>query len=445
MRDAWTLAIETLSWCELEEIGGSMALARTVRQLGIEDREKIAVANRLVKETLRRRNFVDRVIDSVLTPRSLDDFKLGVQSFLRLFTYQTRFVEDGERQAAKIAEVGRSILGWRAIAPIEEALGKILAFDMKEVLSGVSDEERIGLETFHPTWFVRYCTRLMGRSEALRFLRKNVDIPPTYIRINTLRGDEKEILARIESSGVVTEKVEKLRFVHRVIESKGPLARSKPYKDGAFFIQDASSCLAVEIGNPQPGSTVLDVCAAPGAKTTYLAQLMKGDGEIFSIDYSARRTKVLKRELSRMGVSIAEPVIADACKPLPIGVKADLVVLDPPCSSTGAFWKTPSAKWRVDAWSIRGLAKVQWMMLNSCADNVKGGGSLVYSTCSVTVEENEMLMERFLRWHPEFRLVDTEPRIGLPGMRGLFECQRFFPHTHDTNGFFVAKLVRGSE
>jgi len=200
----------------------------------------------------------------------------------------------------------------------------------------------------------------------------------------------------------------------------------------------------VEVANPQSGMTVLDVCAAPGAKTTYLAQLMENKGTIHSIDYSKRRMKVWKRETERMGVKIAASIIADARKPLPVKVLADLVILDPPCTSTGAFGKIPSAKWRLTKKSVIGMAKLQWEMLNQCAECVKDEGFLVYSTCSVTLEENEMLIERFLKWHPEFKFAETLPRIGVSGLRGQNRCQRLYPHLHECNGFFVAKLLKES-
>jgi 16S rRNA C967 or C1407 C5-methylase (RsmB/RsmF family) len=187
---------------------------------------------------------------------------------------------------------------------------------------------------------------------------------------------------------------------------------------------------------------VLDLCAAPGAKTTYLAQLMENRGTLISADYSKRRIQVWKRETERMGASIAQPVVADARKSLPLNVSADLVILDPPCTSTGTFGKTPGAKWRLTKRSMLGMAKIQAEMMEQCAEYVKDGGFLVYSTCSITVEENEMVIEGFLRLHPEFQLVEAKPRIGLPGLRGLTMCQRLYPHIHECNGFFVAKLKK---
>jgi 16S rRNA (cytosine967-C5)-methyltransferase len=152
--------------------------------------------------------------------------------------------------------------------------------------------------------------------------------------------------------------------------------------------------------------------------------------------------QVWRKEVRRMGVKIAEPVLADACKPLPFMLEADVVVLDPPCTSTGVFAKQPSAKWRLTPRSIEKMAEIQWLMINNCAERVKAGGVLTYSTCSITVEENEMIVERFLKWHPEFSLVEIKPKIGLPGLRGLEKCRRLYPHIHESNGFFVAKLVK---
>jgi 16S rRNA (cytosine967-C5)-methyltransferase len=150
-----------------------------------------------------------------------------------------------------------------------------------------------------------------------------------------------------------------------------------------------------------------------------------------------------KGEVARMGVDIAEPVVADACHALPFSFEADLVVLDPPCTGTGTFRRVPSAKWRLTPRSIDRMAEIQWQMLINCAKNVKRGGTLTYSTCSIAVEENEMHIERFLKWNAEFSLIETEPKIGLLGLRTLEKCQRLYPHIHQCNGFFIAKMLRG--
>jgi 16S rRNA (cytosine967-C5)-methyltransferase len=253
---------------------------------------------------------------------------------------------------------------------------------------------------------------------------------------------EETAVKELENEGIILQKDEKLKHVYKVLRRQQALTKTRSFSEGLFYIQDRASCLATEIANPQKDMTVFDMCAAPGAKTTHLAQLMENKGIIYSIDYSPRRMKIWEKETKRMDIENAVPIVADARKPLPMDVYADLIVLDPPCTGTGTFSGTPSAKWRLTEKSAENMAKVQWKMLNQCKEHVRDGGSIVYSTCSITLEENEMLIEKFLKWHPEFTLVNALPKMGLTGFRDQTKCQRLYPHLHDCNGFFVAKLLK---
>lgn len=445
LRDAWTLAIETLSWIELQRSGERLALNKAAKQLKIKDPKAVGLAHRLVSETLRKKNYIDYLLNSALEPRSLNDFKLGQRAFLRLYFHETKMTDGNLEKAARITRMGRSILGWRELVDMEEVLGEVLSINTESVLKGLDEVEKVGLLTYHPPWFVKYCFRLLGRKDALMFLEQATEIPPTYIRLNTLKAPEETLLKKIEDEKTDLEKVQHLKHTYRLVQSIKPLTRTQSFRQGFFFVQDKASCLAAEVSAPKAGSIVLDVCAAPGAKTTYLAQLMDNRGEIVSIDYSKRRIKVWKRETERMGAEIVSPVVADARNPLPLNLRADLVVLDPPCTSTGTFGKTPDAKWRLTKRSILGMAKIQAEMIENCAEYTKEGGFLVYSTCSISVEENELVIENFLKLHPEFKLVDTKPKIGLPGLRGLTKCQRLYPHIHECNGFFIAKLKKTAD
>jgi 16S rRNA (cytosine967-C5)-methyltransferase len=446
LKDAWTLAIETLSWIEMQKLSERLALARTVRQLNISNPDAVRYGYGLVCETIRRKNLIDNFVNSVLKPKTISEFNLGVQAFLRLYVYQTRiakqWTEIDLEEAENIAKLARAILGWTTLREVEPLLGFLLTRELKPILNKAGDEERIALQTFHPTWFVKYCFKLLGRSGAIAFLEGNVHPPPTCIRLNTLQASQEAILEKLAREGVELEKVELLKHAYKLVSTKQPLTRTASYQEGLFYVQDKASCYAAEVADPKPKMTILDVCAAPGAKTTYLAQLMQQQGVIYSVDYSKRRMNVWKEEVSRMGVKMAEPVIADACSSLPFAVEADIVVLDPPCTSTGAFGRLPSAKWRLTLQSIEKMAGIQWRMINNCAEKVKSGGVLTYSTCSITVEENEMIIERFLKWHPEFSLAEINPKMGLPGLRGLEKCQRLYPHIHQSNGFFIAKLQK---
>jgi 16S rRNA (cytosine967-C5)-methyltransferase len=431
---------------EMQNLSEPLALARTVKQLGIKDSDALRLAHLLVRETVRRRNFIDQFINQAIKPKTIDEYNLGVQAFLRLYVYQTRIAKNwtrfGIEEAENIAKQARSILGWKTLHEVEAVLGVLLTQDPTTVFENLGDSEKIGLQTFHPPWFVDYCFKLFGRSETITMLEADIQQPPTYIRLNTLRADESEIQQKLAQEGIRAEKVEQLKHTYRVVNTKQPLTQVKSFREGFFYVQDKASCFAAEAANPTPEMMILDVCSAPGAKTTYLAQLMKNQGAILSIDYSKRRIEVWKSEIARMGVEIAEPIIADVRHYLPLKSEVDVVVLDPPCTSTGVFRKLPSAKWRLTPQSINRMAEIQWQMLENCAENVKAGGTLVYSTCSITVEENEMLVERFLKTNPEFSLAEITPKIGFTGLRGLDRCQRLYPHIHQCNGFFIAKLAK---
>ncbi len=446
LKDAWTVAIEALSWMELQKLSERLALAKTVKQLEVRNSNAVRYAYGLVVETVRRKNLIDKIVNRVLTTKEIGELNLGVQSFLRLYVYQTRIAKHwGEfdlKEAARIAKIGRAILGWKKLREVEPFLGFLLTLELDSVLKKAGEEERIGLRTFHPTWFVKYCINLLGRPEAVAFLEGDVNPPPTCIRVNTLKAPEEEILEMLAMEGIKLEKIESLKHVYKVVSTKRSFTDSAGFHEGFFYIQDKSSCFAAEAANPQPEMMVLDVCAAPGAKTTYLGQLMKNHGIICSVDYSVRRVQTWKREVSRMGVKNAVPVLSDACVSLPFKLEADLIVLDPPCTSTGVFAKQPSAKWRLSPRSIEKMADIQWRMINNCAEHVKSGGVLTYSTCSITIEENEIIIERFMKRHPDFSLKKITPNIGLPGFRGLKKCRRLYPHVHESNGFFIAKLLK---
>ena len=446
LKDAWALAIETLGQVELLRLSERLALAKATRELGITNSNAVRYAYGLVVETIRGRNLIDKFVETIIKPKTLDDLSLGVQSFLRLYVYQIRVAKDWAdpdlEEASRVAKLGRSILGWKNFRVVEQFLGLLLSRQIEPVVREETDEERTALQTFHPKWFVEYCFRLFGRSEAIAFLEGSVYPPPFFVRLNLLKAPEGEIIAKLDAEGVKLEKTEQLDSVFKVTDSKRPLTSLQTYRDGMFYVQDKASCFAAEVANPKPGMTVLDVCASPGAKTTHLAQLMRNKGSIYSVDFSPRRIKTWRQEIQRMSATIAEPVIADARGRLPFTIEADVVLLDPPCTSTGSFGRQPSAKWRLSQKSAQSMAEIQWQMINSCAENVKPNGFLVYTTCSVTVEENEVTIERFLKWHPEFQLAEIKPQIGMPGMRGLSRSCRFYPHFHESNGYFLAKLEK---
>lgn len=422
------------------------ALMRTVKQLGVKDPSAIRFAYGLLVETERRKNLIDKFINTVVAPKKIGEYNLGIQAFMRLYVYQTRIHKNwgkiNIKEAENIASLGRAILGWEVMREVERYLGFLLSQKLEPIIEAASEMEKVALQTFYPTWFVEYCFKLFGQQEAAAFLEGSQTPPPTYIRINTLVASEEITVRQLKEEGVELEKVEYLNYTYRVISTKKPLNGLPSYAKGDFYVQDKASCFATQVAAPKAGTTVFDICAAPGAKTTLIAQLMNNEGTIVSVDFSAKRMKTWQKETERMGTKISEPLVADITVAIPVTGEADLLILDPPCTSTGVLAKQPSAKWRLSPNSVKNMAEIQWQMINNCAEKIKIGGTLAYSTCSITLEENEGVIERFLTEHPDFQLTDIKPKIGLPGLNGLVRCQRLYPHIHHCNGFFIAKLQK---
>jgi 16S rRNA (cytosine967-C5)-methyltransferase len=265
------------------------------------------------------------------------------------------------------------------------------------------------------------------------------------MRLNTLKAKENEALEMLSRDGIEAEKIGQTNCLYKITKKGKPVTKTACFREGMIQVEDEADSFVAEAANPASGMTVLDVCCAPGKITTYLGQLMKNEGDLISIDYSKRRMLTWKKEVQRAGVEIAQPIIADARDPLPVDLEADLVVLDPPCTGTGIFGRLPSLKWRLTPRSIDRMADIQWQMLTNCLRNVKPGGILTYSTSSITVEENEMVIERLLNQHPELSLLEIPSSTGLPGLRGLAKCQRLYPNVHHSNGLFCAKLLKSQD
>jgi 16S rRNA (cytosine967-C5)-methyltransferase len=242
--------------------------------------------------------------------------------------------------------------------------------------------------------------------------------------------------------GVLAERLARIPSTRGVYTLTGSLSSFASYfSSGSFQMQDLASYLAIEAADPTPGERVLDLCAAPGVKTAAIAQFMKNRGRIVSVDYSSTRMKSWGREVQRLGVKIADPVISDASH-LGLHDSFDLVVIDPPCTGTGVFDRNPRMKWHLTPKSVDRYSILQRRFLGSAASLVGEEGRILYCTCSLTVEENEHVIVSFLKSHPEFETRPVLEQYGSPGLMGLADCRRFYPHRDRTAGYFIARMQR---
>ena len=437
MSSVWTIAIESLSWVELERLNEDAAIRKTVKQLKVDNRKLVDEAKTLVYETVRRLNAIDFLVDSALEPNNLGNLKIGLRSFLRLYTYLVHYSGDSLERAFDLVDHTRTLLGKREFKQVESIPDIIPSMSIP--FDEISDTQRLAYEYFHPSWYVAHLFNEFDPETTERLI-KHVEYP-SYIRLNTLKGDAASIDSLFEKGFQLVAEPD-LHDTYRLLDDQG-ITDTPEYRDGQFIIQDKASILVGEIAQPEPGDIVLDVCAAPGVKTSHMSQMMQNTGRILSIDHNKRRLENMEHLMSRLGVTNAKPVLADASKPdaLP-KVEADIVVIDPPCTATGLFHKTPSSKWRLTPHSVDNMAKLQKRILWNAADRLKSGGTLVYSTCSIMAEENEEVVQSLLYRNPEFKLTAASPRIGDHGLLGMEEAQRLYPHKHHCNGFFIAKLVK---
>lgn len=302
----------------------------------------------------------------------------------------------------------------------------------------------ISLKYSHPTWMVERWLQEFGVEETIAMCRSNNMTPPNTVRTNTLRTTREELAAALKAEGLA---VRKTRYAPEGLEIRGfvSLRTFKAYNEGLFQVQDESSMLVGHAVNPASGSRVLDVCSAPGGKATHLAQLMHDIGTIVAMDIHPHKLALIEENCRRLGVKSVRVVAFDARElPGEYNGWADYTLVDAPCSGLGVLRRRADARWRKEAAQIPGLVKLQEAILHGAAATVRPGGVLVYSTCTITKEENQDQVERFLQRHPEFILEDLRPFLPalLPEQEMARGYIQILPHTHGMDGFFVARMRR---
>jgi len=262
----------------------------------------------------------------------------------------------------------------------------------------------------HPQWLCDRWEKRWGGDKLRALLEWDNTPPAIFIRVNTLKTTPEKLAAQFEAEGVMfTPQTFEWAPEDLVFElrSHPPLAGLKSFQEGAFYIQDPSTLLAVRELDPQPGESVLDLCAAPGGKTTFIAQRMEDRGNVIAQDAEPRRLSLVRENCQRLGVTC---VSADESVPPAGTTQYDRVLVDAPCSNTGVMRRRVELRWRVRPTEIERLRKVQLELLRKAARQLKPGGTLVYSTCSLEPEENGAVTAEFLAEHGSLRL-DAEREL----------------------------------
>jgi len=301
-----------------------------------------------------------------------------------------------------------------------------------------------------PDWVIEKLRAGGHDDAALLALARALQRPaPLDLRINLARSTREAALASLAASGVEAAAMTYSPAGIR-LKDKPALSRHSLYVEGAIEVQDEGSQLLCYLLGPKRGEMVVDFCAGAGGKTLGLGMLMRSTGRLYAFDVSATRLTKLKPRLARSGLSNVHPQHIDSERDPRIGRlvgKIDRVLIDAPCSGMGTLRRNPDLKWRQTAAGIDELAAKQKRILESAARLLKPGGHLVYATCSILAEENELVVEDFLSRHPEFRLVPAIAEmarrdIALPEAADGGPYLRLAPHSHQTDGFFAALLEK---
>jgi len=300
-----------------------------------------------------------------------------------------------------------------------DAIRKILA-DMK-----VSQP---ALGWSHPEWLVEKWRKQFGDEKTRQLLEWNNTPPKTFARINTLKTEAAKLIERWREESVEYDLISRdWTGENRAFELKAhpPLHSLGSFRDGWFYVQDPSTLLAPVLLGAQPGETVLDLCAAPGGKTTFIAQQMNNEGKIVAQDVDQPRLKLVKDNCVRLGVTNVQTIVPSAFESLP--ATFDRILIDAPCSNTGVMRRRVDLRWRIQSVEIERLHTAQQQLLKQAATKLKPGGVLAYSTCSLEPEENSEVVKHFLAANPNFKL-EVERQL--------------LPFEDGVDGAYVAKLKR---
>ena len=399
----------------------------------------------LVFGVLRRQGTLDHILQQLLEKPMIELDPLALV-ILRLGLYQLTCLDRIPESAA----VNESVNLAKLITPgtsglINAVLRNYLRRRDTITFPDINTNPAAAIATSHsqPEWLVEQWIEQLGVNEAQQLAEASSQQPPLTLRVNTLRSTRDQLLRDFEAEGV---EATPCRFSPDGITILGrhTITTLPGFDAGLFAVQDEASQLAGLLLGAKPEERVWDACCAPGGKCCHIAQQMEDRGELIATDISRSKLTLVQDNVRRLGIGSVSTAVADLHRPdtFPDGC-FDRILLDAPCSGLGVIRRNPEAKWRLFSGDITRLAAVQKTLLKNAAVKLKPGGTLLYSTCSTSEAENEMVVEDFLLHHPDFvleNLNDLFPAWSdLIAFYGMF---RVWPHRHGMDGFFAARIKR---
>jgi 16S rRNA (cytosine967-C5)-methyltransferase len=395
----------------------------------------------LVHGVLRWQNKLDWVLNG-FSHGNFAKSEINVKNALRVGLYQILFLERIPHAAAvnEAVEFIKRIRGERPAGLVNAVLRNIIRnIESIRYPDPAQDQvQYLSVMFSHPHWMVKRWVGRFGPEETEKFLVANNERPHLSLRINKLKTEPGTFLRQLDVQQISYQGSNHIDYFVKV-KSFPRIGQNEMFRSGVFTIQDESAALPCLLLGAKPGERVLDLCAAPGGKTTHIAEIMKNEGEVIAIDKYEVKLSFIKAACDRLGLKNVKLVVGDASayEHEPV----DRVLLDAPCSGLGVLTKKPDLRWKRDIADIIKLKQIQGELFENAATLVKPGGVLVYSTCSTEPEENQEIVMTFLAKHSEFELDNAGKFVSkdLVTAQGFVET---FPHKHGMDGSFAARLVK---
>ena len=293
--------------------------------------------------------------------------------------------------------------------------------------------------------------QFLGLDETLKLLEANERPLIPSIRVNTLKISVLELKKRLEKKGNELKPIEWIPYGFNIVKESSNLGSSHEFLQGYYYLQNIASMLSAIILDPKPNDIVIDMCAAPGSKSTHLAQLMENEGTLILIEKNLNRIPALEVNLRRMGISNSIVLNMDAINLTNMNVKGDKILLDTPCTGEGLIRQDPSRKKSKKMKDIEKMSSIQKRLLTAGLKALNSGGTLLYCTCSIAPEENELVVDEVLNKSNNFKIVEISKNYGVKGLTNIFGVnlledlmfsQRLYPHLHNTIGFYFCLIKK---
>ena len=420
----------------------NIVIDKTLAEFALDARDS-SLASALFYGVLERRDYLDYML-SQFSKRPVKKMDPAVREILRCAAYQIFFLDKIPESAAvnEAVRAAKQFAGQKTAGFVNGILRALLRGKDTVALPKEEESRRCLLQGC-PLPLYRFWKAAYGPARSAVLSACLAERPPVYLRANLVKISTEALIRQLCREGVAAEAEPRLPGAVRV-QKPGKLADLLSFREGLFHVQDLSSQAACAVLAPTPGSTVVDVCAAPGGKSFTLAEIMENRGKVLAFDLYKGKVGLIRSGAARLELSCVEAAVRDAEKADAGSLCGEFVLCDAPCSGLGILRRKPEIRYK-DLRTLSGLPDLQFAILENTAKLVMPGGRLLYSTCTLNPAENGKVADRFLAEHPEF---EPEPVLLPAFSRGMQEPENqftFFPPETGTDGFFLALFRRRNE